>query len=248
MLLGISGGSEPGKKVRLKFNQYMDATTLANTGFTITPAITNLQIEDDGTDQTQLLVYGDYQLNTTYTFTLKANATIDDCPGEEDFFAAPCVTSATFTNPSDAPIMFTTAPAIALKALSPKDNAVIVKGSTTEPVAITLQFNQEMDPTTLVPADYTISPAVALEVDSNPSNVNTGTGPTGHTDPNTMASNFENLVLEPAAGGTLAPGDYIFTLKMGAVLKDLLGNTFTNPADQVIHFTVQNPPPPSQCL
>ncbi len=92
MLNGISGASEPGKKVQLSFNQYMDGTTLvANSNFTIssTPPLANMDIEDDGGNQTTLLVYGDYQLGTAYTFTLNANATIADCPGAEDFFLGP---------------------------------------------------------------------------------------------------------------------------------------------------------------
>ncbi len=34
------------------------------------------------------------------------------------------------------------------------------------------------------------------------------------------------------------PGDYTFTLKSTAVLKDFLGNSFSPSADLVIHFTV----------
>jgi len=129
--------------------------------------------------------------------------------------------------------MFTTAAAITLKSIAPKDN-------TTETVTsangsgIKLTFNQEIDPASFDAADYTITPAVTLAA------TNLG-GPLGF-------SSYETLELDPAAAW--APGTYTFTLKSTAVLKDKLGNSFSPSADQVIHFTVNpNPTPtPHTCL
>jgi hypothetical protein len=219
----VTGAADPGSKIQIAFNQYMDDTTLDDTEFTLTPALATppVVIESGGI----LLIYGDYQLGTAYTFTLKSGATIDDCPGGEAEFAGnPCVKSATYTAPADQTVMFTTAAAITLKSITPKDNAS--ESVAAAAAGIKLTFNQTMDKATLDAADYTISPAVTLT---------------------SAASGLEGLKLT----GTFAPGAYTFTLKSSAVIQDFLGNSFSPSADQVIHFTVTPnaaPPPPHTCL
>ena len=120
--------------------------------------------------------------------------------------------------------MFTTAAAITLKSIAPKDNTTETvfdaTDSTSAARGIKLTFNQSMDPTTLDATDYTITPAVALTA---------------------AASGLEGLRLT----GPFTPGSYTFTLKSTAVIKDLLGNSFSPSADQVIHFTVTADPAPT---
>ena len=244
-LVSITGAVEPGNKIQIAFNQYMDLATFTAADFDITPALANVSLEYNAAGS-KLVVNGDYQLGTAYTFTLKNGASIDDCPGlESPLYAGPtapgCVKSATYTSSMDQTTMFTTAAAIALKSITPKDN-------TTESVAaaaggILLTFNQEIDPASFDTADYTISPALPTGVTL----VATNLGAVG-------AGSYEQLELDPTDATATAvdwpPGSYTFTLKSSAVLKDKLGNSFSPAADQVIHFTVTPNPTstPHTCL
>jgi len=219
----ITGAADPGSRIQIAFNQYMDDTTLDATEFTLMPALATppVVVESGGI----LIIYGNYQLGTAYTFTLKSGATIDDCPGgDAEFGIGPCVKSATYTSPMDQTVMFTTAAAITLKSIAPKDNTTETVFDATDPTSaargIKLTFNQAMDATTLDPSDYTISPAVTLTAAS---------------------SGLEALRLS----GAFTPGTYTFTLKSTAVIKDVLGNSFSPAADQVIHFTVTPDPAPT---
>ncbi len=217
-LVGITPATEPGAKIELAFNQYMDDATFTAADYTITPALANALVEINPVTG-NIRLAGDYALGTAYTFTLKGGAAISDCPGAE--FGA-CVSSATYTQAADQVVTFTTAAAITLKSITPKDNASeSVSASAT---GITLTFNQEIDPATLTAADYTISPAVTL--------VASNRGVAG-------AGSYEQLRLTPAAA--LAPGTYTFTLKGTASVADKLGNLYSPGTDQVIHFTVTAP-------
>jgi len=219
MLMGITGADNPGDMIDLQFNQYMDTTTL--TAFTVTPTPANMTVLDGGNGVVQ--VYGNFMLATSYTFTLNAGATVKDCPGDEaDPVTGACTiaSSATFTNGAAQSVQFTTASQISLTGIKPADNSSVVSGTN----EITLTFNQEMDPSTLTSADYTISPAVALT---------------------TSEDSNETLGLT----GNFAPGTYTFTLKGSASISDFSGGTFTPGTDQVIHITVTAPPAPgSGCL
>ncbi len=235
-LTGITGANDPGAKVQLAFNQYMDPTTL--TQFTITPAPTGgatvglagpstLNVDGagvfDGT--TGLVVSAAYKLGTAYTFTLSAGAAIKDCPGGE--FAA-CVTSSTFTNGAAQAVPFTTAAAILLNNVAPMDSSTITAGT---PVALT--FNQTITDAS-VAADITagtitVSPAVTgglAEISDGGEGVTIGVGPIG-------AMGF----------APWPPGTYTFTIKAAASFSDGIAGdaAFTPGMDQVIHFTV--PPP-----
>ena len=232
-LTGITGATEPGNKIQIAFNQYMDRSTLDATEYTITPTLANAAVEYNASGS-KLVIKGDYQLGTAYTFTLKSGATIDDCPGLEtaDIGGPGCAKSTTYTSAADQPTMFTTAAAILLKSIAPKDNAkesvAAANGS-----GILLTFNQEIDPASFDATDYTITPALTLAA------TNLG-GP--------FSGSYEQLELDPTT--PFVAGTYTFTLKSTAVLKDNLGNSFSPATDQVIHFTVtpNATPTPHTCL
>ncbi len=226
-LTGLVPAAEPGNKIAITFNQYMDDTSLALTEFTLTPTVPNLRVEPSVTNPAQLLIAGDFQLGTSYTFTLPTSASLTECPGGE--FGACVPVAPPFSPPSDQTVTFTTAAAISLKSISPADNATGVSGR------ISLTFNQEIDPTTLTAADYTIDPPMTF--------VARNAGASG-------VGSYETLQLNPAVGSPYTPGTtYTFTLKDGAQVADLLGNTYTNSGDKVVHFTVAGAPGPAHvCL
>jgi hypothetical protein len=211
--------------IHLKFNQYMDPTTLAASEYTISPTVANVTVAASGGD---VVINGDFAPDTDYTFTLKANATVDDCIGG----STPCVTSTmggTFTNDmGDQMVGFHTAP-VALTATDPADGDEVDKGDASDPLDVTLSFNTRMDPSTLANTEWTIEPAVTMTV----------------VDPGTTSS---SITLESTAA--IPAGDYTFTLKQGATIDDVAGGTYTQAADVVIHFTVADPgptPTPTQC-
>jgi hypothetical protein len=227
-LTGITGATEPGNKITIVFNQYMNLSSLPTTEYTLVDgagaAVTN-GAEYDVTGG-KLVINADYKLGTAYTFTLKSGSTITDCPGEEGFINGDdtvCVTSpmgGTYTAAMDQVVTFTTASAIVLKSATPADNSTAAAASTP---GITLTFNQEIDPTTLVQdVDYTITPNVTMKPTSN-------RGRTG-------AGSYEQLRIAPVA--PFPPGTYTFTLKGTASVSDLSGGTYTQGTDKVIHFTV----------
>lgn len=242
-LTSISGAAEPGNKIQIAFNQTMNLSTFDATDFTITPTLANQKLEYNR-GGTKLIVNGDYQLGTAYTFTLKSGASIDDCPGAEGYYAGDdtvCVKSATYMASADQTTMFTTASAITLKSITPKDNSSASVDDTAGTLRLT--FNQEIDAASFDAADYTLSPALPTGVTLTATNL----GVAG-------AGSYETLELDPVDGTPAIvdwpPGTYTFTLKSSAVLKDKLGNSFSPSADQVIHFTVTpNPTPtPHTCL
>jgi hypothetical protein len=258
----------PSKKIQLKFNQPMNpdslkghcstTTTQACPGtpcpgvetcvgakFDVTPAVTNLDVIEDPADLSKLDIYGDFALDTDYTFTLNASTTIDECPGAEWYFGGPCgANPRTYLNADQQVVHFHTAPAIALTGMSPADNASITK---VEPVglqartSVTLTFNQEMDPSTFTQGtDFTIEPNVALSVGASPSNFG-GIRIRPTRDCDLLTPDFTTC-------SGYAPGTYTFTLKAGAQFDDYLGNTYTQPTDEVIHFTISDPDPTPDCL
>ncbi len=222
-LTSITGADTPANNIVLAFNQFMDGNSASlqgtpPTAFTLTPAVANMAVIDDGPN---IVVLGNYKLGTSYTFTLSGTGAIDDCPGGEDQVGGTCAKSATFTNGTDQTVTFTTASAIMLANSSPMDNATIAPSD-----MVTLSFNQTIDPTS-VTADITagtisVSPSVALAATADP---------------------FGDVSIAPTATAGWAPGTYTFTIKGSASFSD--GNAghaaFTNGTDLVIHFTV--PPP-----
>lgn len=226
--------AKPSSKIALKFNQFMDPTTLASTEYTLAPAVQGAAASYD--TGLNLVIDGEYKPDTDYTFTLKSGATIDDCPGGEFAFGGCGPKSAmggTFTNTSDQVVHFHTAP-MALTSTTPADLGTVTLGSTGT-IKIDLTFNTDIDPTTLATTEWSITPAVPMAAPANPA---TGLG---------VPAKAKNVV-ELKSTGAVAPGDYVFTLKMGATLSDLITGTpdvYTQAADKVIHFTVAAAPPPS---
>jgi len=231
MINGITGADDPGAKVAISFNQFMDPSTLTQftispplaTAATATPSLSDpstLLIDGTSTNAMGQITAASYKLGTTYTFTLTANAQIKDCPGAEEFsMAGTCTSTTTFDSGAAQTVMFTTASAISLNNVAPADGATIRPTDTVD-----LTFNQTITDGS-VAADITagtitVSPNVALAEQSD---------------------GAEDVNIGPASG-TWAPGDYTFTIKANASFNDGLGDaSFTPGMDQVIHFTV--PPP-----
>jgi hypothetical protein len=219
---------KPKDKIQLKFNQYMNPTTLAASEWTLTPAVPGATASYNGS--LTMIIDGEFAPSTMYTFTLKSGATIDDCPGGEFAFGGCGPASAmggTFTNAADQTVNFTTA-ALALSSTSPADNDTFTLDSSGA-LVIDLVFNFDVDDTTLAATEYAFS----------------GTGIT-------FTAAASGNVLELTSDQAVTPGDYTFTLKQGATIDDLEAtpSTYTQAADQVIHITVEAAPPtptPTQC-
>lgn len=167
---------------------------------------------------------GHYQLDTEYTFTLKAGATINDFYG------------ATWTNPEEIKITWKTQAAISLGSISPSNNATVTKATPTSATTISLPFNQSMDAATLTEGDdFTVTPAVA--------------GLTVDVSTTTASCTESGKSCSLTISGVYAPGTYMFTLKQGATITDALGNVYTHPQNTVITFTVEDASATSaQCL
>jgi hypothetical protein len=217
--------AKPSDKIQLTFNQYMNPTTLATTAWSLTPAVAGATANYNGA--LTLIVDGEFKPSTQYTFTLKSGATIDDCPGGEwNGTACSSTKSATFTNSmGDQVVHFTTA-ALAMTKTAPADNGKVTLNGTTNTVKIDLTFNFDADPTSLTAAMWSISPAAGTWTVAN--------GAAGAN------------VIELKSSAAVAPGDYTFTLKGTAAIKDMetpTASVFTPGSDVVIHFTVAPAPP-----
>lgn len=239
MINGITGADDPGSKVAISFNQFMDPNSL--TQFTITPALSDTAIAAfggssliiDGTSidpMTGAVLAAAYKLGTTYTFTLTANAAIKDCPGIEfDPMTGACTSTntTTFNSGPAQTVMFTTASAIALNNVAPMDNSTIGPTDTVD-----LTFNQTITDASVAAAiaagNITVSPAVTLAE---------------------LSDGAEDVQIGPMSG-TWAPGDYTFTIKAAASFSDgIMGDAaFTPGMDQVIHFTVPMPGTAPACF
>jgi hypothetical protein len=205
--------------VHLSFNQYMNPTKLEAADYSITPAVAGgTTVEADDGD---LVVTGNFAPDTDYTFTFKADAVVEDCPGG----GATCTPSAdggTYTNDQgDQVVHFHTAP-VALTGTTPADTDEVVKDDASSKLDIALSFNTKVLPSSLADTEWTISPAVAMTVQA-------------------AATKSGTITLESDAA--IPAGDYTFTLKQGATLTDAVGGTYTQAADVVIHFTVSDPSP-----
>ncbi len=226
-------GILPSRKIRLDFNTPIDVTSIdPATEISVTPAIANLSLATispaAGGDGGTVVVNGRYQLNTEYTFTLKAGATIRDLYDSTDFVVA-----------ADQTVKFTTAGMIALTAQSPANAATVTKATATSAVTVRLTFSTEVDPISVTPDEFTFTtaagqPVLGAVVQLPPPPV----PPAPPTAPTTSIGFGTGLASLPA-------GSYVFTFKAGATVTDFLGNTYTQAADRVIPFTVAETPPPS---
>jgi hypothetical protein len=178
----------------------------------------------------QLFLRGHYKIDTEYTFTLKAGAKIKDWYGVE------------YTNEDDLTVTWKTSPKITA-SFSPADATVIeTDGSDIDTVTIT--FNQSILPSTLTAADYSVT------------NTTSGADVTALLTPTAGELSSSATCTINATGcaytlvGTLPPGMYKFTMKMGAEVADAYGTKYTQAADKVINFEVKaaTPSTPSTCL
>lgn len=219
----------PSKKPNIRFNNVVDATSLAaTTEYTIEPAPTGgVSIgQYNGGD---IIIGAHYSLGTKYKLTIKSGATVTDAYG------------ATWTNDADKVIEWTTAPAILLSSTT-ADNSVIQKVLDVQQVGVTLTWNSNMDLSTLAPTEWSLVDAATGAAPTGAAAVTAGPGSTGNTCSKTSQT------CQFRIRGDLPEGDYIFTLKAGATVNDFIGNTYTQAADKVIHFTVHEPVPAVQCL
>jgi hypothetical protein len=225
------------KSPTLLFNQVIDYTSLDTSEFTISPTPDGY----DGTDSSTALgsyngneiwVAGMYQPNTTYTFTLKKGATVQDYYG------------AMYTNDADKTITWKTASKIVMSSTT-ADNTVIQKITTKQLVGVSLTFNANMDPTTIDNTEFSFVNKAGTDVTTMPFyRKGVGSGATG-----AICDPF-GLSCQLRFRADLPPDDYTFTLKAGAKIDDISStpNTFTNEKDVVIHITVKAPVEAAQCL
>jgi hypothetical protein len=223
------------KKLTVNTTNVLDLTSLDASEFSLTPAPLNGALTQlAGNDIT---FAGFFKINTEYTFTLNAGATLKDYWGVE------------YTNPTAKTIKWKTQPAITA-TFSPADNSRVGKSSATSLVGVTLTFNTAIKTTDLAaPATRTTTELTeGTEYTVTDSNGTAVTGFTIDTSSNTGCAEA-GTSCAIRIRKALAPGNYTFTLKAGATLTDQTGDTYTQAADKVIHFTVyDNPPTPIQCL
>lgn len=215
----------PLTRPNLSFNNVINPTTLEPSEYSIVPA--------PGTPSTStttggnIVFAGNYQPATSYTFTLNAGATVSDVFG------------AVYTNAAEKKITYMTQP-ITVLTFSPADKGTVTKAMPTSLSSVSISFNQNMNPATLDAADFTFTgPAGAVAV-------GTATAATG-----TCSPTASSCSLRVGAVAPLAPGEYTFILKAGAMISDVLGNVYTQASDRTVKFTVKEagtPPTPIQCL
>jgi hypothetical protein len=213
------------RKMRLPFTNVVDLTSIdPATEFTMEPATmatattprTPAQMVSTS-NEGDFMIQGHYQPNTDYTFTLKAGAVIADAYGAE------------YTNPMDRVIKFKTAP-IAITASTPANGSVVTKATPTSITSITFTFNQGMDVTTFTADD--------IILEGNATTLSFAVGSSTST-----ACGARSTSCQLRVRGVFTPGDYTLTLKKDAVIKDILGNDYVQPADRIIKFTIQEAPP-----
>lgn len=219
-LVSVSpGGGDavaPSKKIVLAFNQLINlASFVDGTNFTLDPKPANFLIQSAG-GGTQIRLAGDYNLDTTYTLTIKA---VPEATAIKDAYD---LQSLVFSE--DRVVTFKTAKDIVITAQSPANGARIVKAPTSN-ARVSLTFNQEMNATSVDPAKVTL-------VDGNGAAV---AAPV-------ITASGAILRFDYTA---LPKGTYKFTLQQGATINDKIAptpNTYTQAADRVITFTVADAP------
>lgn len=245
----------PANKIRLNFNQTMDPASIDATEYTISPVPdqfggptgTATFIHETASpfgDTSILRVNGNFQLGTTYTFTLKAGAKVRDCP--QRYTTGVCAGTRELTIASDQTVTFTTAPQIEIVGVNLNDPTYgttvaitgtggqkIVKQAAADPLRVRFQFNQEIAGATFTASDFEFTKA-----DGSPVPV-----------PVTVVASTGSII---AVQGNLPAGSYRFTLKAGATVQDKLTvpNTYTQAADRTFTFNVEVAPttPPFVCL
>jgi len=213
------------KRLDVPFNNVVDVASLEEgTDYTLTPAIDTPSV--DTTTGGDIIFYGNYALDTTYTFTLKAGAKIKDVLGAE------------YTVPEQKVVTWKTQPAVTVTTTA--DKTVLTKATATSATGPTFTFNQSMDPASLTAADYTFTDSTGAAVTAT-----TSVGTTAGT-----ACGPTSTGCQLRVRANLAPGEYKFTLKAGANITGVLGASYTQAADKVINLTVKiaEPVTPITCL
>jgi hypothetical protein len=176
----------------------------------------------------QIMFRGHYQLNTEYTLTINAGATVNDMYGK------------TWTNPEAMVIKWKTEPAIRVTSLGLRDtnqlisavnNGTVVKNTPTDDLDVRIGFNQAMDVTTIGLDDISVEPA-----------------PTGLAVASQSGCGTTSTSCTLRIRGKYPPGTYKITLKKGAMFKDLFGVEYTQAADQTITVDVEEAPAVTPCL
>ena len=234
--IGQGDLASPMKKLTLPFTNVVDESSLAlGTEITVTPALANAALLTS--NGVNLVLAGDYALDTTYTIVLKAGSKISDVLGAETTIEA------------DKTITYKTQPAVTLSTTA--DGGTVTRSTTAPTEIITLTFNQSMSVASFVQdTDFTLVNANNVRV---PATVSVGDPnslgfPAGGADCTPGATSCQFLVSVAAAN--LTPGVYTFTLKQNANITGVVGSSFTQTADKVIKFTVKDPTPatPHVCL
>jgi hypothetical protein len=224
----------PNRKPRFSFTNVLDLSTIdPATEVTIDPlpfadATTPIDPAVDYPDsntENDIFLSGFYKPDTDYTVTIKGGSKFADAYGAEYTHAA-----------ADTVIKFHTQ-AIALTASSPASGATITKATPTTVSTISFTFNQDMDVSTFTADDIELTGAATTLSFSVGSTRATG-------------CSYRSTGCQLRVRGTFTPGDYTLKLKAGAVIKDQLGNDYTQAADRVIKFTVEEAEPstPVPCL
>jgi hypothetical protein len=217
----------PAKKPNIRFNTVVDASSLAASEYTLTPTPNGATLGQFSGGE--LIVGGNFALDTEYTLTIKAGATVTDWYG------------ATWTNDADKVITWKTSPKLLLTS-STADNSVLQKTAVQQLIGPSITWNANMDHTTLTADEWSIVDATTMQPVTVA--ISKGAGSAGSGNNCTATSQG----CQTRFRADFAPGDYIFTLKAGATVSDRLGNVYTQEADRVVHFTVAAPAPAVQCL
>lgn len=251
----LSGETAPGtKRLQFNWNNVPGVLFAGGTDFTMTPlpkyqtaacsATTGCALADvdpadlptgavDGSGQ--ILITGFLSMDTQYTATLKAGVSVPD------FYGAP------WTNAEDKVITWKTAPAIQVTSLGARptggffstvDGGTLVRPTAATTVDFRIGFNQDMDPTTIGPDDYTIEPAPTAAVVYSPSGCGSPTG-----NPYGVLATCTLRVRAAVPSGSVK-----FTLKAGASFKDIFGVVYTQAADKTLTITVEEAPTAPACF
>jgi hypothetical protein len=214
------------KKLQFTSSSIIDPASLDANEYSITPAPTSAVVDTLGGNDLAFLGY--YKINTEYTFTLNAGATL------EDFWGA------TYTNATTVVVKWKTQPAITASLTA--DNTTFTKATATSLVGPTITFNAPMK----IAGELTEGTEFTV-TDSAGANVTGFTIAAASASSCTIGGTSCALTVRK----DLAPGAYKFTLKAGATVTDQSNDVYTQAADKVVNFTVKapaTPTPPPACL
>jgi hypothetical protein len=202
------------KKLSLPFSNVIALASLTTSEYSITPAPLTPTTSSPNTNDIRF--NGFFKINTDYTFTLNAGATVEDAYG------------VVYTNPEALTITWKTQPKITL-AISPKEGSVIEREAATDEVEIDLSFNSAIkDGEITEGTDFTVTGSSGASTGWTATLLSCGATSTSCT---------------IALTNTVPDGTYTLTIKAGATATDQNGDVYTQAADQVVHFTVETTPP-----